>query len=186
MTRMTRETKETQITLAVNAGGGDINVTTDEPFLTHMVETLARYAGIGLELQATGDLKHHLIEDVAIALGLALAREIPAEAERYGWATIPMDDAVVRSSLDVGGRAWYEGELPWALYQHFLQSLAVNMQATLHIMVDRGHDPHHIVEAAIKATGMALRQALRKGDTVFSTKGSVRVEWGPDVAEEEA
>jgi imidazoleglycerol-phosphate dehydratase len=186
MTRLKRETKETRITLEVKAGGGDIRVTTDEPFLTHMVETLARYAGLGMTLEATGDLKHHLIEDVGIALGLALGEEMPAQAERYGWATVPMDDAVVRASLDAGGRAWYEGELPWRLYEHFLQSLAVNMKATLHIMVDRGQDPHHIVEAAVKATGLALRQALRKGDTIFSTKGSVQVEWGPEVAEEEA
>ncbi|HSG50356.1 MAG TPA: imidazoleglycerol-phosphate dehydratase [Longimicrobiales bacterium] len=178
MTRLKRETRETQITLSVSAGGGEISVTTDEPFLTHMVVTLARYAGLGLTLEATGDLKHHLVEDVAIALGAALIREVPAEAERYGWATVPMDDALVRAALDLGGRAWYEGELPSPLYEHFLQSLAVNLGATLHVVVDRGRDRHHVVEAAVKATGLALRQALRKGETVFSTKGSVKVDWG--------
>lgn len=178
MTRLTRNTNETQISLAVNTGGGEIVVTTDEPFLTHMVVTLARYAGLGLELDATGDLRHHLVEDVAIALGLALAKEVPAEAERFGWATVPMDDALVRAALDLGGRAWYEGRLPSPLYEHFLQSLAVNLGATLHVVVDRGRDRHHVVEAAVKATGLALRQALRKGETVFSTKGSVRLTWG--------
>jgi imidazoleglycerol-phosphate dehydratase len=180
MTRLKRETNETRIVLEVKGDGGPISVTTDEPFLTHMVETLARYAGLGLTLEATGDLRHHLVEDVAIALGLALAREVPAEADRYGWASVPMDDALVRASLDLGGRAWYEGRIPSPLYQHFLQSLAVNLGATLHVVVDRGRDRHHVVEAAVKATGLALRQALRRGESVFSTKGSVRLEWGDD------
>ena len=177
MAKLRRETRETRILLDVRAGGGPIQVDTDEPFLTHMVETLARYAGLGLTLEATGDLKHHLVEDVAIALGLALVREVPERAERYGWATVPMDDALVRAALDLGGRAWYEGRLPSPLYEHFLQSLAVNLGATLHVVVDRGRDRHHVVEAAVKATGLALRQALREGDQVFSTKGSVRLHW---------
>lgn len=164
----------------VRRTGGDIDVVTDEPFLTHMVVTLARYAGLGLTLEATGDLRHHLVEDVGITLGLALAREVPAEAERYGWASVPMDDALVRASLDLGGRPWFEGRLPSRLYEHFLQSLTVNLGATLHVVVDRGRDRHHVVEAAVKATGLALRQALREGEAVFSTKGSVRLEWGED------
>ena len=177
MATLRRETRETQIRLDVRRQGGVIEVSTDDDFLTHMVETLARYAGLGLTLEATGDLRHHLVEDVAIALGLALAREVPERADRYGWATVPMDDALVRSALDLGGRAWYEGRLPSPLYEHFLQSLAVNLGATLHVVVDRGRDRHHIVEAAIKATGLALRQALREGDEVFSTKGSVALTW---------
>lgn len=181
MTRLKRETKETQIDLSLSLEGGEIDVTTDEPFLTHMVETFARYAGFGLTLRATGDLKHHLVEDVAIALGLALKKAVPDQAERFGWATVPMDDAVVRVSLDVGGRAWYEGRLPSNLYEHFLQSMAVNMDATLHIFVDRGRDRHHIVEAAVKATGLALRQAVREGDAVFSTKGSVKLQFEEDL-----
>lgn len=177
MTTLRRTTRETSIRLEVDATGGEIDVVTDEPFLTHMVETLARYAGVGLTLRATGDLRHHLVEDVAISLGLAIAREVPERAERYGWATVPMDDALVRAALDTGGRAWYEGRLPSPLYEHFLHSFAVNLGATLHVVVDRGRDRHHVVEAAIKATGLALRQALREGDRVFSTKGSVDLDW---------
>ena len=177
MATLRRETRETQIRLEIHREAGPIEVTPDDDFLTHMLETLARYAGLTLKLEATGDLRHHLVEDVAIALGLALAREVPARAERYGWATVPMDDAVVRSALDLGGRAWYEGRLPSPLYEHFLQSLAVNRGATLHFVVDRGRYRHHIVEAAVKATGLALRQALREGADVFSTKGSVTLIW---------
>src|SRR5690606_1065162 len=136
----------------------------------HMLVTLARYAGLGLTVQANGDMRHHLIEDVAITLGLALADEVPASCARYGWATVPMDDALVRAAIDVGGRAWYEGRLPARLYEHFLQSLAVNLGATLHVETVRGRDKHHVVEAAIKATGLALRQALAEGEgAVFST-----------------
>ena len=180
MTKLRRETRETRISIDVSRSGGPIEVTTDDAFLTHMLETLARYAGLGLTLEATGDMRHHLIEDVAIALGLALTREVPTSAARYGWATVPMDDALVRAAIDVGGRPWYDGTLPWKLWTHFLQSLAFNLGATLHVVVDRGSDPHHIVEAAVKATGLALRQTLAtSGDDgrVFSTKGSVKLEW---------
>ena len=177
MTRLKRETKETTVTLALEAGGSEISVSTQDPFLTHMVETLARYAGLGLTLDASGDLKHHLVEDVAITLGLALRKAAPDTAARYGWAVIPMDEALVQAAVDLGGRPYYVGPLPSSLYQHFLQSLSVNLGATVHIRVLRGTDRHHMVEAAVKAFGMALRQALTRGDTVFSTKGSVHLEW---------
>ncbi len=177
MTRLTRETKETRITVWVDLDGGPIDVTTDDDFLTHMLETLGRYADIGLRVDAVGDLRHHLVEDVAITLGLVLARSLPPQTERYGWATVPMDEALVRAAVDLGGRPWYEGRLPSKLYEHFLQSLSTNLGATLHVVVDRGRDRHHIVEAAIKATGLALRQALREGDALFSTKGSIQLSW---------
>src|SRR5690606_35838959 len=124
------------------------------------------------------DLRHHLVEDVAIALGLALRDEVPAACARFGWAAIPMDDALVRAAVDVGGRPWYEGRLPSPLYEHFLQSLATNLGANLHVEAVRGRDKHHVVEAAVKATGLALRQALARGagEAVFSTKGAVELE----------
>jgi len=178
MTRLERSTRETTIKLAVDRKGGEVSVRTDDRFLTHMLETLARYAGVGLTVRATGDLRHHLVEDVAIALGLALKKETPATATRYGWALIPMDEALAQAAVDVGGRPYYVGPLPSRLYQHFLQSLATNLGATVHIRVIRGKDRHHMVEAAVKAFGMALRQAMAEGDAVFSTKGSVSLDWG--------
>jgi imidazoleglycerol-phosphate dehydratase len=86
-----------------------------------------------------------------------------------------MDDALVQAAVDLGGRPWYEGRLPSALYQHFLQSLAFNLKATVHLRVLRGRDRHHVVEAGVKALGLALRQALGQapGGGVFSTKGAV-------------
>lgn len=176
MSKLKRETKETRIVADVRVGNGEAEVDIDDGFLAHMVETLARYASLDIEIEATGDLRHHLVEDVAIVLGLALADEIPTKAARYGWAQVPMDEALVEAAIDVGGRPYYVGELPSKLYAHFLHSFATNLGATLHVRVLRGTDKHHKVEAAIKATGLALRQALAKGDSVFSTKGSVKLE----------
>ena len=178
MSRLKRETRETQIDVEVRRDGGATTAATGDVFLNHMLTTLGRYAGILLKVTAKGDLRHHLVEDVAIAIGLALRDEVPETCARFGWASVPMDDALVRAAVDVGGRPWYEGRLPSPLYEHFLQSLAVNLGANLHVEVARGRDKHHIVEAAVKATGLALRQALAHGgeDAVFSTKGSVKVE----------
>jgi imidazoleglycerol-phosphate dehydratase len=176
MSKLKRETKETRIVADVRVGKGEASVDIDDRFLAHMVETLARYASLDIDIEATGDLRHHLVEDVAIVLGLALADEVPARAARYGWAQVPMDEALAEAAIDVGGRPYYVGRLPSKLYAHFLHSFATNLGATLHVRVLRGVDKHHRVEAAIKATGLALRQALTKGDSVFSTKGSVKLE----------
>lgn len=174
MSRIERETKETRIRVEVTrVARGDPEVSTGDAFLDHMVTTLARYGGFGLEMEASGDLRHHLVEDVAITLGLALAAEVPEKAVRYGWSLVPMDEALVQAAVDVGGRAHYAGRLPSSLYEHFLRSFAQNLGATLHVRIVRGRDRHHMVEAAVKATGLALRQALAEGERVFSTKGSV-------------
>jgi len=141
-----------------------------------MLVTFARYAGLGLEVCASGDLRHHLIEDVAIALGAALFAELPPNAARYGDRTIPMDDALVHCALDLGGRPYYRGPLPSSLYDHWMRSFADNARATLHLRVLRGRDRHHIVEAAFKSLGLAVRDGLVDTGGVFSTKGSVTVE----------
>jgi imidazoleglycerol-phosphate dehydratase len=178
VSEITRESLETKVSVRVARGGAALReaMRTGEPFLDHMLYTLARYAGLNLSVAAVGDLKHHLIEDVAITLGLALRKEIPEACRRYGHVVVPMDDALVEATLDAGGRPYYRGGLPSGLYEHFFRSLADNASTTLHIRVLRGHDRHHIVEAAFKAVGMALAQALEEGNTVFSTKGAVRVE----------
>lgn len=173
LTTVVRETRETQIRVALGGDPARGVADTSEPFLDHMLVTLARYAGFGLAVHARGDLKHHLIEDVGIAVGEAVRAFAPATAARYGERTIPMDDALVHACLDLGGRAWYEGPLPARLYDHWMQSFAVNARATLHLRVLRGRDRHHIVEAGFKALGMALREALAESGAVFSTKGPV-------------
>lgn len=176
MTKIERRTSETAITVAMSVGAGTAKVATGVPFLDHMMTALARYSGIDLEIAATGDLKHHTIEDVAIALGEAFSRVLPQKCARYGDSTVPMDEALVQVTIDAGGRPFYRGPLPSSLYEHWMRSFADNAKMTIHIRVLRGTDRHHIVEAAFKALGFAIRQALVETDTVFSTKGNVTLD----------
>jgi imidazoleglycerol-phosphate dehydratase len=176
MSRIVRETRETTVRASLERGSGTCAARTGQPFLDHMLATLARTSGLDLEVEARGDLRHHLIEDVAIALGEALATLVTATASRYGERTVPMDDALVHASLDLGGRPYYRGPLPSSLYEHWMRSFCDHARATLHLRVLRGRDRHHIVEAAFKALGFAMRQALVEGGGVMSTKGTVRTE----------
>jgi len=176
MSRVERTTRETRVIVEVDRGAGEARVDTAEPFLDHMLATLARYAGLDLRVSARGDLRHHVIEDVAIAVGTALAALVPERAARYGDRVIPMDDALVHVAVDLGGRPYYRGPVPSSLYDHFLRSLAHHARCTLHVRVLRGRDRHHIVEAAFKALGLSIREALREEATVFSTKGAVALE----------
>jgi imidazoleglycerol-phosphate dehydratase len=174
VTTIVRETKETQI-LAEIARAGESSIETTVPFLDHMLVTLSRYSGLTLRVHARGDLRHHLIEDVAICVGAALLEFAPVTAARYGDRTIPMDDALVHCALDLGGRPYYRGPLPSTLYDHWMRSFSDHAKATLHLRVLRGTDRHHIVEAAFKALGLAIRDALVETHAVFSTKGAVTV-----------
>jgi imidazoleglycerol-phosphate dehydratase len=173
-----RRTRETTIRVEVIRGSGIARVDTSVPFLDHMLTTLARYAGLDLSVSARGDLQHHLVEDVAIAVGTAVASAMPSAAARYGERTVPMDDALVQAVLDAGGRAFYRGPLPSSRYDHWMRSFADAARLTLHLRVLRGRDRHHIVEAAFKALGLAWRAAAQEQDAVFSTKGAVALEVG--------
>lgn len=174
MTVIERETSETRIRLEVDRGEGRASISTGLRFLDHMMTTLSRYSRLDVSLQATGDLKHHLIEDVGIAFGAAIAKLTPVTCARYGHRVIPMDDALVEAALDLGGRPYYRGPVPSSLYDHWFRSFADHAHATLHVRVLRGDDRHHVVEAAFKAFGMALNDALADSGVVFSTKGAVR------------
>ena len=177
-TRITveRRTRETDVRVALRPGTGTADVTTTVPFLDHMLVALARYGALDLEVRATGDLRHHLVEDVALALGEALARAFPPTGARYAERTVPMDDALVQGVLDAGGRPFYEGPLPSQLYDHFMRSTCGAAGFTFHLRVLRGQDRHHIVEAAFKAFGFCLRDAMRDAGAVFSTKGAIAME----------
>jgi imidazoleglycerol-phosphate dehydratase len=183
MTVVVRETRETRVRVELKAGTGMAAVDTGTPFLDHMLTTLARYSGLDLTVHARGDLRHHLIEDVALSVGAALSAALPPTAARYGDRTVPMDDALVHVALDVGGRPYYAGPIPATLYDHWMRSFSDAAQATLHIRVLRGRDRHHIVEAAFKALGLALRDALVESGGVFSTKGSVSLQVDPEGTE---
>lgn len=176
MTVVVRNTSETRIRVELSANAASTSIETSRPFLDHMLVTLARYSGLGLHVRASGDLPHHLIEDVAICVGTAVGSLAPATAARYGERTIPMDDALVQCVLDLGGRPYYRGPLPSSSYDHWMRSFADCAKATLHLRVLRGRDRHHIVEAAFKALGLSLRAALVDSGAVFSTKGPVVTE----------
>ena len=170
MKSVSRETKETKVRAAIESA---VRIDTGMPFFDHMLATFGTYAGLPLVVEARGDLPHHLVEDVALTVG-KLVREItPATARRYGERTVPMDDALVQAVIDVGGRPYFEGLLPRRRYTHWFRSFCSTAECTLHLRQLRGTDPHHIVEAAFKATGFALREALADDGVVFSTKGSV-------------
>ena len=173
---LTRETRETQITVTLAQGTGAAQVDTDVAFLDHMLVTFARYSGLDVTMRARGDLTHHTIEDVAIVVGAAVARLLPATAARYGDRTIPMDDALVHASIDLGGRPYYRGPLPAKLYDHWMRSFSDNARATVHLRVIRGTDRHHVVEAGFKALALAVRDAFVETGAVFSTKGAVALE----------
>ena len=172
-----RETRETNISVELNLdGSGKYNVECDNQFLKHMVETLARYAEFDLELKASGDNEHHLIEDVAITLGKAFRDALGDKPiERMATATVVMDDAMVMTSLDLVDRPYCEVDCPDPLYVHFFRSFAMTAGITLHILMIRGFDEHHIIEAGFKSMGKALKDAIVVRKTVLSNKGSVKV-----------
>ena len=176
MSTVVRETKETQITVTVTRGTGLATVDTTREFLDHMLVTFAKYSGLDVTVHARGDLPHHLIEDVAICVGAAVAAALPPTAARYADRTIPMDDALVQCAIDLGGRPYYRGNLPVGIWEHWMRSFADNANATLHLRVLRGTDAHHIVEGAFKALGLAVRDAFVESGAVFSTKGSVALQ----------
>ena len=171
-----RKTAETAIRVELSIGSGRAEVSSGVPFLDHMMTALARYSGLDLRISATGDLRHHVIEDVALTVGEALRQALPATCARYGERTVPMDDALVQAVLDAGGRPYYRGPIPSSLYDHWMRSFCDAARCTLHVRVLRGRDRHHVVEAAFKALGFALRDALVETGRVFSTKGTVSLE----------
>ncbi|MDR2845718.1 MAG: imidazoleglycerol-phosphate dehydratase [Candidatus Methanoplasma sp.] len=172
-----RDTRETKVSVKLNIdGNGKFDVSTDVPFLTHMVETLARYASFDIELTASGDNEHHIVEDVAITLGIAFKNAIGDNpVERTATATIPMDDALVTVSLDIIDRPFADIDSPDRLYQHFFRSFAMSAGLTLHIVKLRGFDDHHVTEASFKALGKALKQASVPRKTELSTKDKAKV-----------
>lgn len=175
LARRTRET-EVEVSLALD-GSGAVECDIPEQFLKHMVETLARYSGCDMNITARGDIDHHLIEDVAIALGRAYRDAMgDRPVKRISSSTVPMDEALVQVTIDLIDRPFVHLELPDKMYEHFLRSFAMELRATLHTAVMRGEDTHHVVEATFKALGLALKDAMTPTNEELSTKS--RVEWG--------
>jgi imidazoleglycerol-phosphate dehydratase len=172
-----RKTRETQIIAELNLdGSGKFDVECDIQFLKHMIETFSRYSNIDIKLRAVGDNDHHLIEDVGITLGKAFAQALGGQPiERMCTKTVVMDDALVLTSLDIVDRPYADIDCPDPLYHHFFRSFAMSAGITLHIMVIRGFDEHHIIEAGFKSMGLALKGAVVRRDSERSTKDKVKV-----------
>lgn len=180
-----RKTKETRIKAEVKLlGEGIYEIKTPIAFLNHMLSTLCFYSKMNLTLEAEGDLTHHIVEDTAIVLGAAINNALGERKNirRFGFAKIPMDDALVEAVVDLVRRSYVvtnlkltssvEGIEP-ELFNHFFRSLAQSANFTLHINVIYGEDNHHKVEASFKALGIALREAWLPESRLVSTKGEV-------------
>ena len=187
-----RHTKETDVRAVLNLdGSGRSQVSTGLPFLDHMLDLFAKHGLFDLEINCKGDLEiddHHSVEDIAITLGQALVQALGDKAgiKRYGEATVPMDEALCRSVIDLSGRFYlvYEvvtrrqkiGNFSVELAEHFWRSFAETAKFNLHIDCLRGRNTHHILEGTFKATTRALRQAVERDPRiagVLSTKGSL-------------
>lgn len=184
-----RKTKETDVRCSVNLdGNGDADVRTGIGFLDHMLTALAKHSRFDITLSCTGDLEvddHHTAEDCALALGQAIDQALGERRgiRRFGDAHAPLDEALARTVVDLSGRPAPHvavhltreriGDIACESLVHVLASLGVGMRAALHVDVLKGENDHHKVEAAFKATALALRAAvaLDGSSAVPSTKG---------------
>jgi len=191
--RVTRKTKETDIDVELDLdGSGVADIQTPLPFLSHMVEQIARHGLIDLKVRAQGDVEidgHHTTEDLAFVLGQAIAKALGDKAKiaRYGWATLPMDEARATCALDLCGRQYFVWEVPmpkaklgiWdtELAEVFFEAFARGAQCNLHLVLHAGQNLHHIVEICFKSLAKALMAAVRieaRSMGVPSTKGSLQ------------
>ena len=191
VSQRSRTTKETSIEVSIDLDGtGRTEITTGIPFYDHMLDQLGRHGGFDLRVQAVGDLHidtHHTVEDVAISVGEAMWEALGDKSgvRRFASGSYPLDEALVHVALDLSGRPFFvwDVELPECiplgtppfdpqLAEHALQSFATAAGITLHVSLTRGHNVHHIIEAAFKGVARCLRDAVRVEDgSVPSTKG---------------
>ena len=186
-----RKTKETEITATVNLdGSGVYSISSGIGFLDHMLEQFSRHSLIDLEMRAAGDLHidfHHTTEDTGIAIGEAIKKALGNRAGifRYGFALIPLDEALTRVVVDCSNRPYLVwnvsfsrpklGEMDTELFKEWFQAFAQASSITLHVDNLYGENNHHIIESAYKGLARALRHAVtidaRSPDVVPSTKG---------------
>ena len=189
-----RETGENKVALTVNLDGtGKSRIDTGVGFFDHMLTLLAKHSAIDLEIKAEGDLHvdaHHTVEDVGICLGRAIRDALGDRTgiRRYGCFTLPMDETLVTSAIDLGGRAYcvWRVEVPnetlgifhSSLGEEFWRAVAGNALMNLHVLLHYGGNTHHILEAVFKANARALRQAVERDERatgIPSTKGALIV-----------
>lgn len=187
-----RNTKETQISVAVNLDGtGKLEVETGLPFLDHMLDQVARHGLIDISVKAVGDLEidaHHTVEDIGITLGQAFDKALDKTGiRRYGHAYVPLDEALSRVVIDFSGRPGLDyhvqfvkgtvGAFDVDLFHEFFQGFVNHALVTLHIDNLRGKNAHHQIETIFKAFGRAVRMAIeadpRQAGVIPSTKGTL-------------
>ena len=190
MIELSRETKETQITVKLELyGEGKSNIDTGVGFLDHMLEAFSKHSHINLDVKCKGDTHiddHHSVEDIAIVIGKAINKALyPIKnIERYGNATVVMDEASLTCDLDVSNRPFLVFEMPdilvgkigtfdVELVEEFFRAFTFNASLTLHLICNRGKNKHHIVEGAFKALAVALRRGITINENagIPSTKG---------------
>ena len=191
--RFSRTTKETSVELSLDLDGtGRAEVATPVGFLSHMLETVAKHGRLDLVVKAAGDTQidaHHTVEDVGLAFGEALSLALGDRSgiERFGESTVPLDEALARTVVDLSGRPYivFESPLdkelllvtkdfPFALVEEFWKSAAFRGKLNLHVDVIRARNGHHAAEAVFKSAARALRiAAARTGSGIASTKGTL-------------
>ena len=193
MSTRSRSTRETRIEVSVDLDGdGTTETSTGLPFFDHMLDQLGRHGGLGLTVRARGDLAvdaHHTVEDTGIILGEAFREALGDKAgvRRFASITVPLDEAAVEVVLDLSGRPFlhYDVDFPGEkilgdppfdpqLAEEFWRAFATAAAITLHIVMRRGRNTHHIVEASFKGVARAIRDAVRvEGSALPSTKGTL-------------
>lgn len=195
--RVERVTKETSVSVELTLADGrppsPASITTPVPFLSHMLDALARHGALGLVVEAEGDVEiddHHTVEDVGLVLGQAIDQALGDRRGivRYGHFSLAMDETLVDCALDLGGRPYLVFELPSIagrrvghfdcdLVREFFQALVVQSRMNLHLHLRAGGNAHHVIEAAFKGFARALRMATAidpaMGGGIPSTKGGL-------------
>jgi len=169
-----RETKETNISLKLDIdGGGNYEMVTGIRMFDHLLSQLAKHGIFDIKVSATGDDQHHLVEDVAICLGRAMAEALGSRRGivRMADASVPMDDALAMVAVDISGRGYTVLEMPFSdndmtgfptdLIRHFLEAFASEAKINLHARILYGTNDHHKAEALFKALGKAMSAATR-------------------------
>lgn len=187
--KVSRKTRETQVVIEVNLDSeGRADIRTGVAFLDHLITSLATHSLIDITARVKGDLRHHVVEDVAICLGEALKKALDDRKgiSRFGSAAVPMDCSLAFSAIDLAKRAYAKIDLklrgkkiedmPSEDIHHFLETLASSLQANIHVWIQYGNNDHHKAEAAFKALALSLKQAVateprRRG--VPSSKGVI-------------
>ncbi len=185
-----RQTKETNIHIKLELDGeGRADISTGIGFLDHMLTTFAKHSSFDLYVKAEGDLyvdQHHTVEDIAICLGTAIEKALDDKKgiKRFGFALVPMDEALVLAVIDVSGRGgfWKDfslkkshlGQFETETVEEFFRQLAHNARITLHLQLLSGDNLHHIIEASFKAFALALKEAVKiEREDIPSTKGVI-------------